>query len=560
MKRWHTLTRMKYFERIGTTASTPPKAAATWKKSPLLHKHPAKKSKMHPLWRKLSGVLFWRQPGKKEAHSSPQVTCTSTPENTASLLDLDDLSVCVDDSYMFQSFSAESNDPLMRGGGGGGGDTSYPYWEHRPTVVNETLSLGSSDSSEIGRLEARNTRLRRSLMAVLKKTRSRSTASTSYSPTSDEPNDAMSQSTEHFSISEVVPPASTYQCPCVTISVTVGNETPGMASNSSASSSYTMSYSRTDRSGSFTNLSLDQFMAEKQKESESIMTGPIALADVDGASVGSACLDVAFDGDYPQLVLTPSHDGTLSRMTGSVTHTDSLQRATLGASYPHPCSRGGSNRSVGSFDTAKKNTSCTPRWLNENIDRVWKQIDRNTSDLDGSASNYSDSYFQSESDQSRDVPDEMMSEHDEQRINEFIYRYTKGGSMDLSVNVTEASLSDDASEDMEEYILEDDVHFDPVEPEDPKEAPAPKEGFTWVKDLCSFSAEESALSITSMLEKDVIHPLLKPICHLVEATEIPESAMCGSKYRRPPLSRHVNSSKYRMAPQTSQPRLPTHQN
>jgi hypothetical protein len=558
MKRswYNTLSRMKYFERIGTTATSTPKAAP-WKKNPLLQHHP-KSNKMQPLWRKLSGVLFWRRPGKKEARSSPQVTCTSTPENTSSLLDLDDLSVCRDvDSYMFQSFSAESNDPLMRGGGGGG---TYSYWEHRPTVVNETLSLDSSDSSEIGRLEAaRNTRLRRSLMAVLKKTRSRSTSSTSYSPTSDDPDDE-SQSTEHFSISEVVPPASTYQCPCVTISVTVGDETPDIKSNSSASRSYTMSYSQTDRSGSFTTLSLDQFMDEKQKEAESIMTGPIALAEVDGASVGSACLDVAFDGDYPQLVLTPSHDGTLSRITGSVvTHSPQRQqRATLGVSYPHPCSgAGGSNRSVGSFDTAKKNTSCTPRWLNENIDRVWKQIDRNKSDLDGSASNYSDSYFQSESDQSRDVPEEVMSEQDEQRINEFIYRYTKEGeSMDLSDDVTEASLSDDASEGMEEDILEEDVPIEPVQPE----VETPKEGFTWVEDLCSFSAEESALSITNMIEKDVIHPLLKPICHLVEATEIPESAMCGSKYRRPPLSRHVNSSKYRMTPQTSQPRLPSHQN
>ena len=44
----------------------------------------------------------------------------------------------------------------------------------------------------------------------------------------------------------------------------------------------------------------------------------------------------------------------------------------------------------------------------------------------------------------------------------------------------------------------------------------------WVSEAWSFSPETTTKSLTDMIDKGVIQPMLKPICHFVDATEIPE--------------------------------------
>jgi hypothetical protein len=133
-------------------------------------------------------------------------------------------------------------------------------------------------------------------------------------------------------------------------------------------------------------MSLGKFMKhERKKESPS----KVHLSEIsanDSASVGSAFLAVSFDEDYPQLVLKASSeeeeeeeeeekedddDTTLSEQEAR------NDDARLGASYPHPATK-----TVASFEMAKKSTSCIPCWLNESIDKVWKDIDDEYNKLD----------------------------------------------------------------------------------------------------------------------------------------------------------------------------------
>jgi hypothetical protein len=105
--------------------------------------------------------------------------------------------------------------------------------------------------------------------------------------------------------------------------------------------------------------------------------------------------------------------------------------------------------------------SCTPKWLDDSIDKVWKQIDQ-VDDV--------------RNDSEDDEGDDEEIKHD-------------SSSEDLSVTKHGCSADSD-----------------------------------WVEDLVlSFSVDGAVKSVASVIEKEVIHPILKPICHFVDVTEIPES-------------------------------------
>jgi len=224
-------------------------------------------------------------------------------------------------------------------------------------------------------------------------------------------------------------------------------------------------------------ISLQEFMEERKSNVKNL--GEISTKD--SASVNSAMLTVSYDENCAQLVLDPSYDGS-SRLSGG----------TLGASYPHPAS-------VCSFDTTKKHVSCTPSWLDANIDMVWKQIDGVETDDDGLTCE----------------DDERTYEEDETTLDGENATYNTGdedeethdGTLEGSaVESLTKPCKRSSEEDWEENALA-----------------------VW-----SFSPENSVTKkFSNLISKEVIQPMLKPICHFVDATEIPEPS---TTTMRDPLS------------------------
>ena len=379
--------------------------------------------------------------------------------------------------------------------------------------------------------------------------------------------------------SATTPPPPSFSCQ----NPPIINDTASVRTSRSFQSIRTSRSSRSARSaksylgsgGNRSRISLDQFL-EDRTQASSLITGPMMTTtnigelppDFDAMSVGtSASLDVSFHGDYPQLVLTPSVDGTASRMTGSSIETNtctSLKRSskkynglvTVRVSDPVtiPLTTS-SNRSVGSFDTTKRNVTCTPEWLNENIDRVWKQFDQCKVDPDGRYAPDEDPY--DSNDENNDVDDHLPYNKAEPQVNEFRYQFNNGHISDLKrddsgmddENMIQANSTDSFGFEStaEEETTDDDVDAildatttDDDESRDDEEKKEEKEkafgtigkddqfsfrSFSPFDDMgWSFSAGSTGggKSISKMIETEVIYPILKPICELVEATEIPQ--------------------------------------
>lgn len=478
------------------------------------------------------------------------------PLESTALISFDDISLC-NDSYFYNSRSSESGHAVAPTAV----ENGFPYWQESQETYREAVHKQSRALVELesGR---RRVRLGHSLLLVFKNAR----ATKNYNPnvSDDDIDDAQDDESAYFSISTDLRHPIFHP---VNISVMTGDE-PLPIIPSDASSVHTTRSTRTAKSEK-SRMSLDQFLQEQQaRETSSLVSVPINLGEIaanDGASVGSF-LDVSFDEDYPQLVLTPSHDGTASRLTGSSTVSSN---GTLGASYAHPSAA--SNRSVSSFETAKQNVSCTPHWLNENIDMVWRQIDKCKTDpngdsegddvdsqggdeekqiFDGKASGLSETKSGDLSvDQAEDFNEEKANDHNEEMA-DHINEENADGAADEAVDADNiedsADDSDDDDSDGETKQSKGGAMTEDDETEDDETATEPRamlqkppgyladDGFDWVDDMVwSLSAQDSILSISNRIEKDVIHPILKPIVEFVVATEIPETARRGSKRRRP---------------------------
>lgn len=126
-----------------------------------------------------------------------------------------------------------------------------------------------------------------------------------------------------------------------------------------------------------TRVTLEKFM-ESSDRGASSRFHPMNLADFaadDNASVGSALLTVSYDEQYPQLVLQPSLDGTTGSKIGG-----GQSSAKLGAIYAHPAA---TSRRADSNDVQTEELLCSTEWIEENIEKVWEQIDFDLSNEGG---------------------------------------------------------------------------------------------------------------------------------------------------------------------------------
>lgn len=117
-----------------------------------------------------------------------------------------------------------------------------------------------------------------------------------------------------------------------------------------------------------TRVTLQKFMESSVQETTSRFH-PMNLADIaadDNASVGSHLLTVSYDEQYPQLVLQPSLDGTAGSKIGT-----GQGAAKLGANYAHPAAAARTNPD----DIEGEQLICSTEWIEDNIEKVWEQID-----------------------------------------------------------------------------------------------------------------------------------------------------------------------------------------
>lgn len=362
-----------------------------------------------------------------------------------------------------KSKSADSSDYGSRLG--------FPYWESPSPVASFSRTFDvDTDVESTSTSKEEEDKLRKSLQSLLKSNRYRvpmdaeNTMNAMGVDYSDDHSDDFDNETHHFSTSTDPTQSTTFN---TRISVTEsvgpsGLPPPSDRSVNTARSSFTKG----------SRVSLEQFMSEERRTVQTAaMTNLGEISALDTASVSSALMTVSFDEDYPQLVMTPSHDGSSRWSSG-----------TLGASYPHPAAG-----SVASWDTAKKKVPCTPCWLDANIDMVWQQFD--------------------------DEDDGAILEDDD------------GG----------ATLEDD-DDDGATYEEEED---DESCGESTVGSSSSKKGGqedTAIVRTRSFSPDDDGVgkSISDMIGESVIQPMLRPICHFVDATEIPQES--ASSDVRPPLS------------------------
>lgn len=304
------------------------------------------------------------------------------------------------------------------------------------------------------------------------------------------------------------------------------------------------------------------------------MTGPVYLNTIradDAASVGSASLEVMFKGEYPQLVLTPSKDGTASKMTASsygsnmgaaVKFTGHRSVASADVLSSKKRVAVPSSRSVSSFDSTKRTISCTPQWLNDNIDRVWRQLDQCKSDPDGHYAPDDDPYDEA------DVP---VADEPNVEVNEYRYQFKSGKMTEVGVDDEDDRTNDsdfeetenNTDDDLDAILNEKDMELDERSVPDKFQEEEKLEvlsfrSFSPFDDMGWSLAESGAKSIADMIEKEVMYPILKPICELVEATEIPEPEERRRPWRTPPAShRNHHPPSYRMSPRRPKSRIMT---
>ena len=609
-----------------------------------------KKSRMTNFMGKSFGwMLFWRNRPKKIITTMRNGRYSISPERTA-LMSFDELSTYNNDApHCFMhpnSSSISESDDVRPNTLTSFGTEIFPSW-HR---YNGTNALPLDPKMK----EA--TRKRRSLLYAFHNARIRSLSNVGK----EEPQDKGDDESTNFSISTDIryPPsigesqekepqqqqhsqhrsdATSNNDTTVTTGTSVTAPPPpslkfinpsaisDTASVRSSRSFQSIRSSRSSRSarsaksmlgsiGNKSRISLDQFL-EDRTQASSLITGPMMTttnlgelpADFDAMSVGtSASLDVSFHGEYPQLVLTPSVDGTASRMTGSSIETNTGAASTA---MRHCSSKGhnarvtvrtsdadipvtpSSQQSVASFDTTKRNVTCTPQWLNENIDRVWKQFDQCKADPDGRYAPDDDPYDSNYDTNEED--DHLPYNKAEPEINEFRYQFKNGHISDLKrdgsgaddeniIQVISNDTFDFESTEEEENTDDDDVDaildatttdddesgFDEEKKEEnetssmgiatgtsEKDDQFSFRSFSPFDDMgWSFSAGSAGggRSISKMIETEVIYPILKPICELVEATEIPQSRTYHHHRHR-----HVSSSSNLMQSTSSSPPPPS---
>ena len=513
----------------------------------------------------MTWVLFWRR--SKNGRRNYAKTAVSR-ERTA-LISFDDLSMFNESSHCFKSSqSSDSNStpspPLMP-------LESLAPWHEGKGV----RSLRSNELDEIetdGSLK-QNARMRRSLLYAFHNARLKSL----IQPEKDDNDGGDDDQSEHFSISTDLRYHQPFLQQVKINIITAGTEAsptdlsktlapPSENSSVQTSRSAHSAPSSVSARENKSRISLDQFL-EEQTQTSSLMTGPVYLNTIradDAASVGSASLDVMFKGEYPQLVLTPSKDGTASKMTASSfgSHKGTAVTFTSRRSTSSDCvpKKGRavvpSSRSVSSFDSTKRTISCTPQWLNDNIDRVWRQLDHCKSDPEGRYAPDDDPYEESD----EPVPIEPNVE-----VNVFRYQFKNGkmtevgaGDDDDTANDSVLQEAGNTTDDDLDAIL-DGSDDEPVGTnenfQEEKSEVLSFRSFSPFDDMgWSFVAESGARSISNMIEKEVIYPILKPICELVEATEIPEIPE-----RRPWKTSvpHRNPSSYRMSPRRPKSRIAT---
>ncbi len=606
----------------------------------------AKKGRMLGFIDKSFGwMFFWRNRPKKTMRNAGY---SISPERTA-LMSFDDLSAYNEVPHCFMNHTSSSNsesDSVPSPMTSSSGTEIFPPWHKNKDHVTPPMDPKAKEE----------TRKRRSLLYAFHNARIRSLSNVGKTESQDDGDD---EST-NFSISTdlrhqpvIVEPPPQQLIPLSDspsnndTTVTSGKTPPPppllstfrdlSSDHASVRTSRSVQTSRSSRSarsvksmlgsiGNRSRVSLDQFL-EDRTQASSLITGPMLLttnlgelpADFDAMSVGtSASLDVSFHGEYPQLVLTPSVDGTASRMTGSSleTNTGAVNASmhhksknhnaliTVGTTDAATPATPSSNHSVASFDTTKRNVLCTPQWLNDNIDRVWKQFDQCKTDPDGRYAPDDDPY---DSNYDNDeVDDHLPYNKADPEVNVFRYQFKNGHISDLKANDSdidddekiikvnsddsidfesteeEENTDDDLDAILDTTIDEEENGDDEEKEEEIKKASnetvekddqfsfrsfSPFDDMGW-----SFSggSTNGGKSISQMFETEVIYPILKPICELVEATEIPQGrtyhhhhrhhhrhrqTLSGSNLTRSSSSQspssdsyHLKNSSYRMSP------------
>jgi hypothetical protein len=122
-------------------------------------------------------------------------------------------------------------------------------------------------------------------------------------------------------------------------------------------------------------MSLGDFFEKRPSLEQEVYPSAVHLGDIsahEGGSVGSAHLAVSYDyDDCAQLVL--------KKLSSFKSEVDILlNEIPLGALYPHPA-----GNSVSSASTAlsrHKAASCVSNWLDNNVDKFWKELDAETVD------------------------------------------------------------------------------------------------------------------------------------------------------------------------------------
>jgi hypothetical protein len=487
-----------------------------------------------------------------------------SPERT-SLMSFDDLSFFNESSHCFNSSESSGSTPSP---------PLMPHEKLAPWQISK--ATGSSNSNELHSTEnekslKQSAMMRRSLLYAFHKARLKSL----IHPDNDDQHSADDDESEHFSISTDLryhqPVFQQLKINIITGNESMQNDLPMPLPPPSESSS--VQTSRSAHSAPSSRISLDQFM-EEQTNASSLMTGPVYLSTIradDAASVGSASLEVMFKGECPQLVLTPSKDGTASKMTASSYGSNIgaavkfTGRRSVASADVIPTKRRGSvssSRSVSSFDSTKRTISCTPQWLNDNIDRVWRQLDQCKSDPEGHYAPDDDPY---------DESNDPAAYEPDVEVNVFRYQFKNGKMSEVGVEddddttkdsdfeETESNTDDDLDAILDGRYIESDENIavtDQFQMEERLEVLSFR-SFSPFDDMGWSLAESGAKSISEMIEKEVIYPILKPICELVEATEIPEPEF--TEGRRPwkvPTS-HRKPPSYRMSPRQPKSRMMT---
>jgi hypothetical protein len=123
-----------------------------------------------------------------------------------------------------------------------------------------------------------------------------------------------------------------------------------------------------------TGMSLCDFFEKRPSLEQGLYPSAVHLGVIsahDSGSVGSAHLAVSYDDDCAQLVL--------ERLSSFESAADIfLNETPLGALYPHPA--GNSVSSASTSLSKHKTASCVSNWLDNNVDKFWKELDAETVD------------------------------------------------------------------------------------------------------------------------------------------------------------------------------------